>query len=172
MENNIIKLRALEPEDIELLYTWENDTLLWKVSNTIAPFSKYTLKRYIENAHEDIFDTKQLRLMIVAKDQNKTIGCIDLFDFEPFHQRAGVGILIYEKEDRSKGYAKVALNVLINYCFNTLGLHQLYCNITEDNVASIELFTKAGFVQTGCKIDWLKYCNDWKNELTLQLIKE
>lgn len=172
MENQLIKLRALEPEDIDLLYTWENDTLLWKVSNTLAPFSRNTLRRYIENAHDDIYDAKQLRLMIVDKETNKTVGCIDLFDFEPFHLRAGVGILVYESEDRRKGFAKEALNLLIEYCFTHLHFHQLYCNITDDNDASIKLFQNAGFVQTGCKIDWLKYCNEWKNELIFQLVND
>ncbi len=59
-----IRLRALEPEDLELLYEWENNRSYWAVSNTITPYSKYTLKRFLENSHKTIYETGQIRLMI------------------------------------------------------------------------------------------------------------
>ncbi|HCC72029.1 MAG TPA: GNAT family N-acetyltransferase, partial [Bacteroidales bacterium] len=80
-----IKLRAPEPEDLVILYNWENDPSIWQVSNTLSPFSKYTLRKYIENSHKSIFETGQLRFMIEIIQLEKTIGTIDLFDFDPFH---------------------------------------------------------------------------------------
>ncbi|MGD0341760.1 MAG: GNAT family N-acetyltransferase, partial [Bacteroidales bacterium] len=132
-----IKLRALEPEDLELLYEWENNDSYWVISNTVAPFSRYTLRRYLENSHKNIFETGQLRLMIELVPGKKTIGTIDLFDFDPFHKRAGVGILIADDAERRKGYASMALKCLIDYCFKTLQLHQLYCNILANNCESM-----------------------------------
>ncbi|MBI5217648.1 MAG: GNAT family N-acetyltransferase [Bacteroidia bacterium] len=170
LENDKIKLRAIEPEDMDLLYEWENDRSLWEVSNTLVPFSKYTLKKYLENSHLDLYEAKQLRLMIVENEKNKTVGAIDLFDFEPFHSRVGIGILVYDKNDRRKNFASEALNIIINYCFNTLMLHQLYCNITTDNKSSLDLFTKQGFIIAGEKKDWIRVCNKWKSEYFLQLI--
>ena len=64
-----IYLRALEPTDLELLYTCENDRLVWKVSNTITPFSKYILQQYLESSQNDIYTNKQLRLMICTKNR-------------------------------------------------------------------------------------------------------
>lgn len=172
LESDIILLRAVEQEDLELLYAWENDRGLWDVSTTIAPFSKYLLKKYIENAHLDIYEAKQLRLMIVSKVNNKTIGAVDLFDFEPYHGRAGIGILVYDKTDRGKGYAREAVNLIIGYAFNTLGLRQLFCNITPENNTSMKLFQSLGFEIAGLKKDWLKTCNAWKDEYLLQLINK
>ena len=166
-----IILRAVEPEDLELLYRWENNIDYWLISNTIKPFSKYTLKKYIENSHRTIFETGQLRLMIDTKENKKTIGTIDLFDFDPFHQRAGVGILIADESSRRKGYASMALKCLIDYCFNTLQLHQLYCNILSSNCESMELFKKLGFIETGIKKDWIKTSNGYLDEHLFQLIK-
>ena len=168
-----ISLRALEPEDIDDLYKWENNTDVWRVSNTLVPFSKYILKKYIESSHLDIYQTKQLRLMIVVNDNDntKTIGTIDLFDFDPYHNRAGVGILIGDNNERNKGYASKALSKLIEYCFETLKLNQLYCNIAEDNQISLKLFGKHGFEIIGLKKQWLKYSNGYNNEYLLQLLK-
>jgi diamine N-acetyltransferase len=167
-----IKLRALEPEDLELLYEWENNNSYWVFSNTVTPFSKYTLKRYLENSHKNIFETGQLRLMIELASDKKTIGTIDLFDFDPFHKRAGLGILIADDAERRKGYASMALKCLIDYCFTTLQLHQLYCNILANNCESMDLFKKQGFVQSGVKKEWIKTSEGYLDEYMFQLIDQ
>lgn len=167
-----IRLRALEPDDIELLYSWENNPSVWFLSNTIAPFSKHILTRYLEESHNDIFTTKQLRLIIelVTEETQTAIGAVDLFDYDPLHMRAGIGILIADEKYRKKGYGKKALTQMTHYSFNVLFLHQLYCNITNDNDISMKLFTSCGFEIIGEKKEWLKCENGWKNEYMLQLI--
>jgi len=170
MKYKEIRLRALEPEDLELLYTWENNVSHWIISSTVTPFSKYTLKRYLENSHKDIYETGQLRLMIDHIADNTTIGTIDIFDFDPFHKRAGVGILIANENYRRKGFATMALKCLIDYSFVTLQLHQLYCNILANNCESMELFKKSGFVQSGIKKDWIKTPDGYLDEYLFQLI--
>ena len=168
LKGDKVLLRALEPEDTEVLYKWENDTSIWQISNTLAPYSKFAIEQYIFN-NQDIYTQKQIRLIIEFK--KTPIGCIDIFDYEPTHKRAGIGILIVENY-RKKGYAKDALKTLINYCFNILQLHQLYCNIMSDNKESIKLFTKTGFKIIGKKADWYSLNNSWKDEYILQLIKD
>ncbi len=165
-----IMLRAIEPEDLELLYEWENNGDYWTISNTITPFSKYTLKRYIKNSHKSIYETGQLRLMIVHAEDKVTIGTIDIFDFDPFHSRAGLGILIAREEYRRKGLASMALKCLVDYCFDTLHLHQLYCNILGNNSESMDLFKKAGFTETNVKKDWIKTASGYLDEHFFQLI--
>ena len=173
-EKDQISLRALEPEDVELLYNWENNRNIWKISNTQVPFSKYILQKYIENSHLDIYQTRQLRMMIDIEGEagKRSIGCIDLFDFEPHHGRAGIGVLIANELDRSRGYAKKALDEIIRYAFNYLKLHQLYCNITSDNSASLKLFENAGFRAIGTKRDWIKDTGGYIDEIILQLIDD
>lgn len=170
LKGNKVHLRPVEPEDLEIIYQWENDSSVWPLSNTITPFSKFIIKQFIENSHQDIYTSKQLRLMI-DNEKKETIGTIDLFDFDPMNKRVGIGILIANKEDRCKGYASDALDVLINYCFTTLQLHQIYCNITTDNSDSINLFTSKGFQAIGTKKDWLIFHDEMKDESMYQLIK-
>lgn len=166
-----IILRALEPEDLELLYKWENDTDIWNISETLSPVSRFILKRYLENAHKDIFETKQLRLIIQQADKNQPVGTIDLFDFDHFHKRAAVGILIGEKGERRQGYASEALDILKRYCFEVLKIHQLYCSIAVDNTSSLDLFKKAGFVINGTRKDWNWNGDRFSDEYFLQLIR-
>jgi diamine N-acetyltransferase len=172
MKYKNIKLRALEPEDLELLYEWENNDAYWAISNTVSPFSRYTLKRYLEDSHKNIYETGQLRLMIDNTDDNITIGTIDLFDFDPFHKRAGIGILIANESYMRKGCASASLTCLIEYCFKTLQLHQLYCNILANNKESIDLFESHGFVQIGTKKDWIQTPGGYLDEYMFQLIND
>ncbi len=170
-KDDLITLRALEPEDIDLLYEWENSEEIWTVSHTIAPFSKHLLALYIQNSDKDIYESKQLRMMIETTN-GETVGCIDLFDFDPLHARIGIGILIHRKDDRSKGYATSALNLMVRYCFEKLNLHQIYANILTDNEISLRLFLKSGFEITGTKKEWVREGKNWKDEMLLQRIKD
>ena len=165
-----IYLRALEPQDLDFLYLLENDTAVWEISGTLKPYSKKVLRLYLDNAHRDIYEVKQLRLCISTMDDN-CIGLIDMFDFDPKHKRAGIGIIIIKPEDRNKGWGAEALEILCSYAFSVLDLHQLYANILEENKASIHLFEKLGFVQIGTKKDWIRTNSGFKNELLFQKIK-
>jgi diamine N-acetyltransferase len=164
-----IKLRAVEPSDIDLLFEWENNSSIWHLSNTLCPFSRFDLEQYILNTSKDIYSVKQLRLMIDLVESDKTIGSIDLFDFEPLHRRAGIGILINDQE-RNKGYASEAIGLLLEYASKTLNLHQLYCNIEENNIISLNLFKKKEFTEIGIKKDWNLRNGLWINEYILQYI--
>ena len=169
LEFGKIRFRALEPEDIDLLFEWENDAEIWEISNTFEPFSKYILAKYIKDSQRDIYESKQIRMIIETID-GKAVGAIDLFDFDPFHFRAGVGILIHDEKDRKLGYASDSLKLLCSYATNYLRLHQLYTNISEDNLASIHLFKSNGFELVGTKKDWRRTLDGWKNELLFQKI--
>ena len=164
-----IFLRALEPEDLEFVHEIENDEIIWEISNTHTPYSKFMIKEYLNNAHKDIYEVKQLRLVICSKD-SMSIGLIDIFDFDFKNRRAGIGILIKDGDNRRKGYGNEALKLLISYCFKQLHLHQLYCNIGEDNTKSIKLFMNQGFNKIGLKKEWNLINGNYKNEFFLQLL--
>ena len=166
-----IHLRALEPEDLDFLYTIENNESFWEVSSTQTPFSRFILEQYIVNSHQDIFEAKQLRLIIVDNTTNINVGMVDLFEFNPLHKRAGIGILIIENEQH-KGFASEAIDLMINYSFNHLNLHQLFANITADNTKSLELFKKLNFKKIGIKKEWIFSKGNFKDEVLFQLINK
>ncbi|WP_264522296.1 GNAT family N-acetyltransferase [Flavobacterium sp. N1994] len=172
LQGNISYLRALEPEDLEFIYAIENDENIWEVSNTITPYSKFLIRQYLENAHQDIYEAKQLRLAICKKDTSEAIGLIDLFDFDVKNKRAGVGIIIQNENDRNNGFGKEALGLVIDYAFKQLQLHQLYANIGTENKASLMLFTTFGFERIGIKKDWNFNNAIFQDEAIFQLINK
>ncbi|WKW47326.1 GNAT family protein [Myroides sp. JBRI-B21084] len=163
-------LRALEPEDLSFLYEIENDELLWEVSHTQAPYSKWLLKNYIENSHQDIYEAKQLRLAIVENNTNLLVGLIDLFDFDPKNNRVGLGIVVKDSVQRNKGFGSEAVQLLLGYAFHFLNVHQIYVNVAANNHASIKLFSKFDFQKVGVKKQWNKIGSVYVDELLFQLI--
>jgi diamine N-acetyltransferase len=162
-------LRALEPTDLDFLYTLENDTSVWHVGNTLTPYSKFVLEQYLENAALDIYTIKQLRL-VICKHSQEPIGAIDLFDFDPLHRRAGIGVVI-SAAYRSNGHATEALGLLTTYCQQTLQLHQVYCSVTASNHTSIKLFKNAGFEEVGLRREWLRKSDgSWDDVVEMQCL--
>ena len=151
-----VKLRAMEPEDLDLLYHIENDKKLWDISATNVPYSRYALHNYIADAKNDIYLDGQVRMMIENEVQD-IIGIIDLVNFDPKHQRAEMGIIIM-KPYRQQGYAHAALQSLIDYTQNGLHLKQIYAIVDVDNNDSIHCLTSFGFTNNCLLKDWL-YCD-------------
>ncbi len=164
-----IYLRAMEMEDLDFLYILENNPFLWEISGTNVPYSKHVLKMYLENAHRDIYDVKQLRLCI-CRNGHTPIGLIDLFDFDPKNLRAGIGIVVLEEAHRNKGVGTEAISLLCDYAFSNLNLRQLYANVVEGNLASLHVFRKLGFTEVGVKKDWIFSANGFKDEILFQKI--
>lgn len=165
-----LHLRALEPADIDFLYALENDQALWRISNTLVPFSKHALQAYIANAHLDIFTTKQQRF-VLSDEQQTALGLIDLYDFDPVHHRAGIGIVI-DAQYRGNGLAKTGLKLVESIAFTHLQMHQLYAGVAEENTPSLHLFLNSGYRQVGVKKDWNFYNNKYRDEVVLQKIAD
>lgn len=163
-----ITLRALEPSDLEVLYLWENDPDVWRVSGTLAPVSRDRLARFISEQSYDIYATRQMRLIVDV--DGVMVGSVDIFDFEPLHRRFGVGILIYADEHRRKGYASRVIELIKEYAHNTLDLKQIWVTVDEDNGASIALFESCGFVLSARRREWVNRAGVFIDELEYQCI--
>lgn len=167
------KMRAIEPTDLDLMYKWENNSDFWHVSDTLTPYSKFILKEFIENAPKNLFEARQIRLIIDKTDggSKEPIGAMDLFDYDPYHNRANIGIYI-DSSIQGKGYGSDALKTMMNYTFNYLHLKQLFCHIGADNEGSLNFFKKAGFTECGLIKSWLRGIDGYVDSYLMQAINE
>jgi len=171
LENENLLLRALEPEDLDILYVWENNTELWKYGETLAPYSKFALRDYLTNSLQGIVSSGQLRLMAIEKKSQTPVGTIDLFDYDPIHQRAAIGILV-DTPFRRKGYGEEILNLSADYAFHVLHLNQLFAYIPVSNTASFNLLCKCGYKEAGLLKSWYKTSEGFEDTHLMQLVKE
>lgn len=167
---NQVRLRAVEPEDLEILYTMENDPELWDISNFSVPYSRYMLRQYIEQCQSDLFADQQLRLMIVRVEDDVVLGTIDLMNFSAMHQRGEVGIAL-QHQYQGKGYASEALRLLIQYAFDFLNMKQLNAHVLISNESSYKLFCSCGFCSCGVLKSWWRIGNKYEDVHILQLLR-
>lgn len=172
LKDEKVFLRSLEPEDLELLYTIENDPELWDKGTDTIPYSRYTLRQFIKETKNDLYVDRQLRLIVCLEETGESIGIIDLFYFEPHSLRAEIGIT-FLKSARGKGFALRAVNLLIDYAFGVLHLHSISAWVADDNERSCSLFTRAGFETTGAVLkDWLMTSEGYKDIIVYQRLKK
>lgn len=167
LDGEMVYIRALEPEDLSFLYEVENDPLIWHTSNTTMPYSRYFLKQYIETQQGDLFIDKQLRLIIELKESKKPVGVIDLFEFNPHHRRAELGIVVHENY-RNLGYAEEAIKLVSNYGFHHIMLHQITAKIAITNDTSIRLFERCGFNEIAILPEWMLTAKGYTDVKVLQ----
>lgn len=161
-----IRLRAMEPEDLDTLYRIENDRQLWNTGATNVPYSRFTLHNYIADNVNDIYSDRQLRLMIEHEDH--VVGIIDLINFDPRHSRAELGIVIIDSY-RRRGFATAAIDRLTAYARDTLHMHQIYAIADTANQASIATLCSAGFRRTATLTDWLHCPDGYRDAALMQL---
>ena len=168
---NKIKLRAMEPEDLDILYLIENDKGLWNVGATNVPYSRYTLHEYMANAKDDIYADRQVRLMVENEAEEVVgivdVGIVDVVNFDPQHQRAELGIVIMN-DHRRKGYATAAVEEILRYALRILHLHQLYVIVDKENTIALQLFRKTEFQESALLAQWLYDGRDYRDALLLQ----
>ena len=108
LEGKLIRLRAVEPDDVEPMYRWENDPAYWCGDELRTPYSRYVLKQFILRAGQSVYESRQMRFMAVREADGLTVGVVDLYDFDPHNSRAGVGILI-DQPYQGRGLATASL---------------------------------------------------------------
>lgn len=171
LQNNILRLRAVEPEDLERLYAWENNADLWDVGNTRNPYSKFALKQYISQSEIDIYESKQLRLMMVCQQTGETVGTVDLFDFDIHNSRIALGLFV-DNTYQGKGYAKESLLLIEEYVFDYLKVNQLYVHIANNNFVSKLMFEKQNYEKNGVLKNWIKTVDGFEDIILFQRFRE
>ena len=170
IKNDKVALRVAEPNDAVIIFSWENDMQVWRDSETRVPYSLRQIEQFLLN-NNNLYSEKQLRLMIEDVQNGKPIGCIDIYDYDEFNSRSGFGILIDEKY-RGQGFARKAIELSLNYCFNTLLLNQVYALTLATNINSINLFKSLGFEECGHKKQWYKTADGFIDQIEFQYINK
>ena len=170
IKNDMVSLRMAEPNDANDIYRWENDMQVWRDSETRVPFSMHQIEEFLLN-NNDLISARQLRFIVEDSKTNVSVGCIDIYDYDEFNSRAGFGILIDENY-RGKGYAKNAIALLLEYCFKTLLLNQIYTLVLATNIESMFLFESLGFERCGVRKQWYKTSEGFIDQVEYQYINK
>ncbi|MGN0232950.1 MAG: GNAT family N-acetyltransferase [Bacteroidaceae bacterium] len=170
LRDEAVILRAIEPEDLEVMSLVENDTRLWDCIDTTVPYSTFLLKEYIRRTSCNFYEDREVRMAIALPD-GLAVGFIDLRDYEPRHLRAEVGIVLMP-EYQHLGLARRALSLLVEYSSRVLHLHQVYAYVQSANHQALRLFKAVGFRQTASLPQWTRCVDGWCDVVVLQMLLE
>jgi len=163
-----LRLRCPDRGDVEQLLAWENDPAVWKFGWAWRPLAHSEMLDYVERQLGSTpFGMGGARLLLHFGGE-APMGVVDLYDLNPLHLRAGVGLLIADPESRGRGYGTAALELVKQYAFDHLLLHQLFASVQSDNQHSLSLFTAQGFQPCGTRKHWFRGQQGWTDELLLQ----
>ena len=168
LKDDMIRLRAPEPEDLELMYAMENDTAMWSVGNATLPYSRYTLRAYLEQSRQDLVSERQARF-VIELEGGVCAGMIDLADYDPINSRAEVCIGLLGKF-RGMGIASRALQLLCEYTAGRVHLYQLYAFVPVWNQESVRLFENAGFCCTATLKEWIREKDGYSDVAIMQKV--
>lgn len=166
MNSQEIRLRALEPDDVDCIYLWENASGMWRHGYSPAPLSRHQIWEYVHNYDADPFAAGQLRLMISI--DRKPVGAVDLYEVDRMNRRAMVGIMV-APEYRRRGYGRAALDELGRYCFDVLGLEQLAAIVESSNESSRRLFVSAGYAEEAKLTRWFRRGAEYSDAVIYRL---
>ena len=158
-EHTHISLRKVEPSDLPFLYQWENDASAWADGSNHNPLSQQDLRDYIAGTTGDIYKDGQLRLIVEeitnqsSQITTATVGCIDLFDFDPRNRRSAIGMYI-APEFRGKGVGKAAVEALERYAFEQLDLRVIYAVIATNNEPCSRLYQSLNYQPSSVLPNW------------------
>lgn len=162
-----VALRALEPDDLDILYTWESEADAWASSNTVAPYSRHLLWEYLKTYDADIFKTKETRMVITCGEV--PAGTIDVFNLDVRNRRAEVGVFV-DSRHRGKGVGETALQIVKRYAKTVLGLHQIYAIVACSNQVARDAFRSAGFVESAHLADWIVCQGELQDAVVMQCL--
>jgi len=141
----MIYLRKLKIDDLDYLKSVENDKSFWKYSFQNQHYSDDELLQFIHTSQLPIEQTNQIRFVICKNETDEQIGFIDLFEIDFTKSQAGISILISDTQNRSNGYGKLSIKKIIKFAKVDLNIKNLYCNISIDNILSLNFFKSVGF---------------------------
>lgn len=94
-------------------------------------------------------DDRVVRFTVFELATLRPIGRASLQDIDHLHRRASFGLMIGERDAWGKGYGTEATALMLDYAFNTLGLHNVMLQVVSANERAIRAYLRAGFREFG-----------------------
>jgi [ribosomal protein S5]-alanine N-acetyltransferase len=164
--SNRLELRPLNLSFCTQQYVdWMNDPEVYKYLETRGHYTIGKLREYLS----DVEEKNILFWAIVLRGSDKHIGNIKIDPILSVHGLGEYGIMMGEKSEWGKGYAFEASKIVIDFCFETLGIRKLNLGVVEENNTAVNLYKKLGFVTEGLHKNHLLYDSQYHNSLRMAL---
>jgi len=167
---DLVTLKAIELEDLELLNKWGNDP---EIQYWLGGWHFPTNKIDIQKWHSNLSTSSTNQRFSIYTDDLGLIGTANLVDIDWKNKNAFHGMLLGDKEIRGKGFAVDTVMAIMKYAFEELGLNRLDGSIIEYNEASIKMYIgKCGWREEGRQRNWYFRKNRYWDKIIVGITKE
>ena len=169
LETERLVLRNLTKEDkYDLFESRSNPTTMQYIPRPIAK-TVDDVSQLIDIILGYTATNERINWAVTEKGNDKLIGFIGYPNFKHESLRAEIGYML-NPNYTGKGIAYEALKAIIDYGFNTIGLHSIEAIIRTENKASVKLIEKAGFVKEAHFKDYIFHNGQFYDEFVYSLI--
>lgn len=166
-ENTALKLRAVEPSDVDFMAECEADVQASQWSDYQAPLSRHQLLQYALTYDADPFQAGQLRL-IAENSDGERIGILDFYDISQRDGKAYVGLTVHPSF-RGKHLGGQILKVARDFASSRLGLNQILAKVATVNSIASSLFEKEGYRRIAVLPQWHRLGNTYHDFILFSL---
>lgn len=169
LKGSNVTLRPSIPEDAPLFVQWLNDldVALPLGDEAYEVITEDNVYAAIQSYPKDGW----LMYTIITKDDTPIGRCV-LFGIDHINDRAMIGIFIGERSAWGQGYAKEAMELLIDYGFAMLNLHSISLGVFAFNQRAQALYKKLGFKQYGIRRQARKIHNQYHDVIFMDLLAD
>ena len=167
MSGKRIFLSPMSEEDAEIYTVWMNDREITdNLGSSTMVFSEEAERDWIEE------NSGEYQFAIIERESGEIIGNCGIQAVTHTFQRAELGLFIGEEENRNKGYGKEVLSLLLEYCFDTLNLHNVMLKVFSFNEQAIHTYNRVGFKEIGRRREAYYAKGRFWDEVYMDILKD
>lgn len=146
LETERLVLREVTNNDVHALFEMRANPIVMQHIDRPLAKTLDDAQKLIDIIKDLLTKNNGITWVITFKGENKMIGTYGFWRLQKEHYRAEIGYLLHQ-DYWGKGIMQEAMEIGINYAFNTLKVHTIEANINPNNLASIKLAERNGFVR-------------------------
>jgi RimJ/RimL family protein N-acetyltransferase len=169
LRGEVVYLRALEPEDAELIQRWYGH------ADTARLMGEWPRSLARRRADAEAAATEAGRdwfaFVICLLDDDRPVGRIDVFEIDRYNGSAGFGLAIGEHDERGRGLGTDAVNVILDFCFGQLRLERVWLVTDSVNLRAQRVYEKAGLVHEGRLRRAFYQDGIWQDDIRMAILR-
>jgi len=169
LEGQRIELRRHSRENYQLYADWYGDPEIWDLTSWApAPLGRSAVEKLFEDRELSPTDDS---FAIHIKDDDEPIGVISLMNKSEANESAELSVIVGHQDDRHRGYGTEAIDRLLRYAFEELGLNRIGLSVFEFNEQAISAYVKLGFVEEGRFRQAIKRRSGFHDAILMSILK-
>jgi RimJ/RimL family protein N-acetyltransferase len=169
LEGETVELRRHARANYGLYATWYGDPEIWHLTSWApSPLNRSAVEKLFEDRELSPVDDS---FAIHVQDEEEPVGVISLMNISDANESAELSIIVGHPDDRHQGYGTEAIELLLRYAFEELGLNRVGLSAFDFNEEAISAYEKLGFAIEGRYRQAIKRNSGFHDAILMSVMK-